>query len=114
MACVLLRVTFLDGQVVEYPCHEGGSWTYREDPTRIVVRPYGPGVPRHEIPLVNVRSMMLVEATPEPADEEVWTCQMCGTHAWVAASFNGGWTRIKQCVKCGHYSNDPVIPVTVA
>lgn len=45
-------------------------------------------------------------------DEERWHCPRCGSPRWVAASLTGpveyGGRAIKQCVPCGHYSNDPV------
>jgi hypothetical protein len=44
-----------------------------------------------------------------------WNCPKCGSPRWVAASLTGpvdyGGRAIKQCVPCGHYSNDPVLDV---
>lgn len=37
-----------------------------------------------------------------------WRCSRCNSKRWVSASLNGGVTRIKQCVPCGHYSSDLV------
>lgn len=41
-----------------------------------------------------------------------WRCSRCGSSRWVAASLTGpvayGGRAIRQCVPCGHYSNDPV------
>jgi len=40
----------------------------------------------------------------------VWRCGSCGSQRWVAASLSGpvehGGRAIRQCVPCGHYSND--------
>jgi hypothetical protein len=45
-----------------------------------------------------------------------WHCRRCGSPKWVAASLTGpvstGGRAIKQCVPCGHYSNDPVTEET--
>ncbi len=44
--------------------------------------------------------------------KSVWRCRRCGSPSWVAASLTGpvgyGGRAIRQCVPCGHYSNDPV------
>lgn len=37
-----------------------------------------------------------------------WRCPRCNSNRWVSASLNGGLTRIKQCVPCGHFSSDLV------
>jgi rubrerythrin len=46
------------------------------------------------------------------ATEDRWACPRCGSARWVAASLTGpveyGGRAIKQCIPCGHYSNDPV------
>jgi hypothetical protein len=57
-------------------------------------------------------------ATPNPpvADNEapegdVWRCPRCGSPRWVGASLTGPpphGKAIRQCVPCGHYSDDPV------
>ncbi len=36
-----------------------------------------------------------------------WRCRRCGAARWVAASLDEGRTRIRQCVPCGAYSQDP-------
>jgi hypothetical protein len=59
--CLRLRVVFMGGEEREYPIHGGGDWSYREQPDRLIVRPYGKqGNARHEIPLRNVLSVMVV------------------------------------------------------
>jgi hypothetical protein len=60
-------VTFLNGEQSEYPIHAGDDdrwrWrlTVRDQVPLLIVRPRGKGVPRHEIPLMNVASYMIVE-----------------------------------------------------
>jgi hypothetical protein len=48
---------------------------------------------------------------PARRTEQGWRCARCGSPKWVAASLTGpvvlGGRAIKQCVPCGHYSNDP-------
>ncbi len=48
--------------------------------------------------------------TDTPADD--WRCPRCASAQWVAASLSGpvhlGGRAIRQCVPCGHYSDDPV------
>ncbi len=70
--CVTLRVFFGSGRVREFPIHQGGDWRYTESdegPARIIIRPYGGARQndgqvqcRHEIPLSNVDSVMVVPA----------------------------------------------------
>jgi len=61
--CLTLHITFLNDHRREYPIHEGGDWSYRDEPARIIVRPRGPkGWVRHEIPLQNVASVMIAPA----------------------------------------------------
>lgn len=49
---------------------------------------------------------------------EDWRCPRCGSPRWVAASLTGpvslGGRAIRQCVPCGHYSDDavPVVEMT--
>lgn len=43
-----------------------------------------------------------------------WRCSRCGSALWVAASLNEGRTVIRQCVPCGHYSDDPAVPDDLA
>lgn len=57
--CMGLLVRFRGGEELEYPVHHDGDWTYDQRPPRLIVRPHGRGVPRHEIPLGNVLSVML-------------------------------------------------------
>lgn len=51
-------------------------------------------------------------ARRETAQAEEWRCPRCGSPRWVAASLTGpveyGGRAIKQCIPCGHYSNDDV------
>jgi hypothetical protein len=51
-------------------------------------------------------------AATEETPETDWRCKRCGSTRWGSASLTGpveyGGTAIKQCVPCGHYSNDPV------
>jgi hypothetical protein len=55
------------------------------------------GSPMDEIPVLDVLN------APRPD----WHCPKCGSTHWVAASLDEGRTRIRQCVPCGHYSDDP-------
>jgi hypothetical protein len=68
--CKAIIVTFLNDSQHEYPMHapEGPDdqrwrWrlTTRDGVALLIVRPRGKGVPRHEIPLMNVASYMLVD-----------------------------------------------------
>ncbi len=63
----------------------------------------------------------VVEYLTEPYEVKVvkvvktpWKCSRCGSNRWVAASVTGpvshGGRAIKQCIPCGHYSNDKVDP----
>lgn len=62
--CITLRVLFVNGEEHEYPVHSGGDWEYTQQPgwpDRLIVRPYGAqGNARHEVPLGNVLSVMVV------------------------------------------------------
>lgn len=44
-----------------------------------------------------------ITLTEVPTPE--WRCTRCGSARWVAASLNGGYTVIRQCVPCGFYSD---------
>jgi hypothetical protein len=48
-----------------------------------------------------------------PVATDNWRCRRCGSTRWVAASLNGGLTRIRQCVPCGRYSGDLVEPAAL-
>ena len=39
-------------------------------------------------------------ALPESED---WKCPKCGSTRWVSTSIDQGYSRIPQCVPCGHY-----------
>jgi hypothetical protein len=69
--CVILRVLFVNGTEREYPVHAGGGdWHYSDtgdEPPRLIVRPRGGTKQndgraqcRHEVPLMNVLSVMVV------------------------------------------------------
>jgi hypothetical protein len=78
--CEALIVSFLNGVEVEYPIHNDGSWRWEStDVPRLVVKPHGRGVPRHEIPIANVRSVFLVPANIQAQPRvEGWHCERCG------------------------------------
>jgi hypothetical protein len=60
---------------------------------------------------------LMAGATDQPSEDE-WRCKRCGSDRWVAASLTGPVGRgfhgkaIRQCVPCGRYSDDPVVPPT--
>ena len=60
--CRRLFVHFRGGEERIFPIHFDGDWTYDHHPPRLIVRPHGRGVPRHEIPLGNVLSIMVAPA----------------------------------------------------
>lgn len=69
--CITIRVLFTNGTERDYPIHPGGDWRWADRPDRIVVRPNGAdGNARHEIPLGNVMSVMVVGMRPAVWDHE--------------------------------------------
>lgn len=72
--CVTLRIEFVSNHIIEYPIHVGGDWRYTSAPDlpeRIVVRPHGKDSnARHEVPLRNVLSVMIVGLNHDPVSVE--------------------------------------------
>jgi len=68
LQCRRLIITFNDGEQRAYPLHVDGDWRYAEKPDRVVIRPHGRGVPRHEIPLWGIHSIMLVPTETPSVD----------------------------------------------
>ena len=64
-----------------------------------------------DCPWVALRAALAAASPPAPTDDE-WRCPRCSSPRWVSASLTGpvslGGKAIRQCVPCGHYSNDPV------
>jgi hypothetical protein len=75
--CITIRISFVNGVTEDYPIHRpDGDWRY-SDPAegfqRLIVRPWGKsGDARHEVPLCNVQSVMVLglNGADEPPDEE--------------------------------------------
>ena len=72
MHCIDMLVKFSDGAETMFVIHNGGDWSYHcgeaSTPDRLMIRPYGRGVPRIEIPLFSIRYIQLFNREMVPDD----------------------------------------------
>jgi len=68
MGYVGLIVTFTNGHQREYGIGDTGDWNFEKCPDRLVIRINGPGLPRYEIPTMNIQDIFVVDRpAPPPA-----------------------------------------------